>query len=251
MIAPQPQTIYEKLFDRLISAANQSNTNLDRDNLLIRSLYVDAEKLQKANFDQGLHVLAILDCECGDFDSFLQRAQLLRQRNPGNVVYIDMLVNAAHKRLMPSFAAHVLDVYTEKPHAVMPEGITQLMDIGAYKHFLKADSVMQKAHMQPIHQDIYQSDIAVAKAMDALGMSQERMMAIIEQAGKVLAANGLKWRGMGPLSYTLQNNEIGAWYNIDVTPEQAAKLDDELYTALIDAELDTEPFFLSFVGIKA
>lgn len=250
MTAPKPETIYNKLFGRLISAANQSNTNLDRDNLFVRSLYADAEKLQKASFDQGLHVLAILDCECGDFDSFLQRAQLLRQRNPGNVVYIDMLVNAAYKRLMPSFAEPILGVYTEKPNECLPTGISLLMGIGAYKHFLKANAVMQKAHMIPAHKDIHQNDLTIAQAMERLGMSQERMMAIIEQAGKVLAAHGLKWRGAAPFSYTLQNNEIGAWYNIDITPEQAAKLDDELYAALIDAELDTEPFFLSFVGIK-
>lgn len=251
MTTPKPQTIYSKLFDKVIAAAHKASTNLDRsNNLLVRSLYADAEKLRSADFDQGTHVLAALDCECGDFDAFLQKANLLLQRNPGNIVYIDLLIKAAHSRLRPSFASNVLDLYTEKPNMCMSEDAPLLMNIGAYKHFLKADAVMQKANIAPIYKSIHQHDLSVAKAMERLDMSEATLSAIIEQAGKVLAAHGLKWHGTAP-HFTVQNAEIGAWYNIDISPEKAAQLDDELSLALIDAGLDAEPFFVSFVGVGA
>ena len=247
MAVPKPQTIYSRLSERVEQIARISAVDWNRDDLSVRSLYADAQKLLGVDFEKGTHILAILDFECGDVAGFVEKTERLLHVGSSYSLYVGTLLQAASARLLPALAQPVLDDYVGQPHKFMSETVHALMTVGAYAHFLKADAVMRKANMVPRFQQVHQNLVNVAQTIQDQGLQQDRVMAIVEQAGKVLATHGLKIRNRVP-KYSIQNGEVSAWYYLNVTPTEAAQLDDELFAALVDAGLDTEPFFISFLG---
>lgn len=116
--------------------------------------------------------------------------------------------------------------------------------LGFYKQFLSSLDALKKANKTSL--DMSEGE-RIARAMQEIGISEEKSTQIIECVGDVLEKHHLRWYDGTP-GYTVQSGEVGAWFKVDVSPSRAAELDAELARVLIAKNLDVEPFFVSFVG---
>ena len=245
MPAPQPQTIYDKLFTRVSDYCEELRTFMVRNDLTVRSFFRDAEKLKKADFEQGTGILAVLECECGDLEASMAYIQVLHECNLADIHPIDLAITASYKHLRPSVLAPYLQLYAAEPMVYRQENAQQLMVLGAFQHYLDAVAAYEQ---EGTELDIPIERLrAFAQQMLRSGIREQDAMAIVETAGKVLKQHELRWYDGSP-EFTSFDGDVGMWFKVDVSPETAAKLDSELCEQLIQQELDTAPFFVSFVG---
>jgi hypothetical protein len=246
MAQAAPQTIFEKLLIRLIANIGGRRQFMSENDLFVISMFDEAKKLKNANFDEHIALLAMLHTECGNHAEALRNARLWHERNPQTPDVIENLIILGRKLLKPSVVRLVLPDYTEKPNLFSGELCLNIMVLGFYKHFISALEALGKAG-KPLQDSGMQDYARVAILLRDSGISEEKSTKIIECVGDVLEKHHLCWHDGMP-DYTTQDGEVGAWFKVDVSPVRAAELDVELADALITNGLDTEPFFVSFVG---
>ncbi len=250
MAQAKPQTIYQELNDKITALADGAETFFDHQNLYIRRLYNDANKLKQANFEQGMAFLAILDCECGNLEDAIEKLQQIIKKGDAYYWASSLLLVASVRFLRPGIVAEHLDNLSTVPHSFFGEDVpSKCLTIGAYTHALKAAATLERSKIEIRDKGLPSVVIDVASHMHQSGISQDTSTAIIECAGRVLARHKIRQSGVQPI-YTLHNDETCAWVKIPVTPEYAAQLDLELAEELISKGLDVEPYFVSFVGTK-
>ena len=167
-----------------------------------------------------------------------------REHNPDHP-YVRKMVGCGHGRLFSEPCNECeIAALIEKPWSFGNQVCLELMTLGFYKQFLSSLEALKKANKASFD---FSGGERIAQAMQEIGVSEEKSTQIIECVGDVLEKHHLCWHDEEP-GYTIQSGEVGALFKVDVSPAKAAELDAELAEALIAKDLDTEPFFVSFVG---
>lgn len=244
MAKPAPQTIFSSLYDRLKAHCKNLTQFMDENGLFARRIFTEIQKLENVNFDEFATLSMMFYAECGNHKRAIYYANLLLQRNPGGTTVLENIFVLGTKLLKPSVARQALPCYIEKPWSFGNQVCLELMTLGFYKQFLSSLEALKKANKASFD---FSGGERIAQAMQEIGVSEEKSTQIIECVGDVLEKHHLCWHDEEP-GYTIQSGEVGALFKVDVSPAKAAELDAELAEALIAKDLDTEPFFVSFVG---
>ncbi len=244
MTQATPKTICESLLVRLTGHCEHLTQFMSEDEFFARRFLSDARKLESANFDEFAVLSMMFYAECGNQKKAIHFANLSLQRNPGWVELIENIFVLGRRLLRPSVVRQALPCYTEKPCLFREQTCLEIMTLGFYKQFLSSLDALKKANKTSL--DMSEGE-RIARAMQEIGISEEKSTQIIECVGDVLEKHHLRWYDGTP-GYTVQSGEVGAWFKVDVSPSRAAELDAELARVLIAKNLDVEPFFVSFVG---
>lgn len=244
MTQPAPETIYKRLYDRLTAHCKDSTKFMDANGLFARGLSNDINKLTNVDFDEFATLSMMFYAECGNHERAIHYANLLFDRNPESAIVINNILFLGNRLLRPSVVQRALPCYTERPCVFFEHSCLEIMTLGFYKQFLSSLEALKRANK--ISSDVSEYE-RIARVMQEIGVSEETSTQIIECVGNVLEKHHLRWHDGAPW-YTAQSGEVGAWFKVDVSPSKAAQLDVELADVLITKGLDTEPFFVSFVG---
>ena len=248
MTTPKPATTLLMLQDRLIRGCRERRTFFEKGDLFIHGLHTDAKGLQKSNYQEWLVISLMIATECGQHKDVKDYVQQLSRSLPNAGVCHNILV-ASSRLLKPSLVTPFLQNHVDAPTRDLLESVPPLATIGAHRQFYLAIETLKKAKVNVLNIGSYQHVINMAKNMRNTGVEEATTMAIMECAGKILEKHHLKWVAHETFD-TFHDGEMGVFLPIDVAPSVAAKLDVELFDKLSEKELDTVPFFVSFIGTK-
>mgnify|MGYP003362557963 FL=1 len=251
MTAPQAETIFEDLFQKVSELTDRDGGYLSKNDLYVRSLYRDAEKLKKANRVHGEVIQGMLAAGCGQIDEAVECFNLALKLSHEYHMHANLLFTMGARFLLPSITIQHLDRLTGEPHAFFDEGtLVRALALGAYEHVLAAAATLERVMGDNAKGGgVIDAVRAVASKMEKSGIQQAKSTRIVECAGKVLKRHNLRHLGSTP-EYTTQDREVGMWIKLPVTPGRAAELELELINDLIAEGLDVEPFFVSFIGME-
>lgn len=93
---------------------------------------------------------------------------------------------------------------------------------------------------------------SAAHVLRAKNVTDNVCAQVVDAAGEVLRGRGLFWLGQSPVLILNEvNHTVGLEYRVAVDYAEAALMTMETAEKLIDRDLDTQPFYVTFLGAKA
>lgn len=125
---------------------------------------------------------------------------------------------------------------------------------GSCGAFQQAASLMKQAELAKVELTIDGTLVKLTQAAEALArwpVSDDQCARVIDAAGEVMRGHRLFWQDPAPkISVNSDAGTVAMRLRVDTTPAMAAQMTMETADKLIEQELDSLPFFVSFVGTQ-
>lgn len=128
-------------------------------------------------------------------------------------------------------------------------GLPQVLSTGAISHAARMLEQAERANIGLSNVDQIAVMREIVSELTRLGASDAELAAAIDCAGEVLRKRRLFWQDRAPrYLYDKGTGCMGVRYRIDVSPSEAAEMNEELTDLLIDRNVHLAPVTLGFIG---
>lgn len=248
----KPATIAERL-DQQINARLLVMTNfISDDDFQLLRLEDETRKLIGVNPAGAWRNLAIISHMRGDIDAFEQHMR--NAENLSNDSVNDGLTRlCAYSNL--AFATKALAFYRQCVDIKYQNlGLAAIYgaSFGAFQHIHHLMTQAQAAEIElPFPEQMANLDQA-AKFLKEHGISDDLCARVVDAAGEVLRSRKLFWCDEYPqISVNDEDGTVSMRMRVDTSPQEASSMTMETAGKLISQDLDTLPFYVSFIGTQA
>jgi len=258
MVQPQVKSLSESVFSRLVKLLHEAGHIGRIPAFERRQLTRDLEKLAATHAFEaqlGLSVMASLDGDESEAERLLTNATKIGDPLQAEAVRLFGLSNYGR-------ATQGLDLLKRVAHPGMSDlsrFIREALPAGAFESISRL--VDESAAMNQVLSSECNEHIAVARqgaaALQAAGLTEARLAQVLDVAGEVQRENGLLWLNGSPQFICLTGGEsedsapgVHAYFRMDISPEEALKLTDEIGWRLVKKDLVQPGLSVTFIGAK-
>lgn len=251
MSTQQPATIALRTIEQIdecLSTATDFQSQTDFFQYRMEDELVKLQKVDAIEAFKGRAYLALLRGDLQGIEDNLDKAERLRGESiftgmPRLICYGGLLY--ATKAL--NLFAHYVDVQ----NGTLSKGVVIAASIGAFQQYANVRAQAHRANIElPFVEEMKEFDEAV-DLLREYEVSDADCAKVMDAAGEVLRNHGHFWNGdFHKLTLDKGFGSVGMQIQVCITAQEAASMTLETADKLIERDLDTLPFYVSFLGIK-
>jgi len=249
MTAAKLATIGERLFNQLTQRMRETDRFLSPTDFSVLRWHEEIGQLAKADPPHASILRSMLAHMMGDVENFernLDRAGVIGATN----MQVAMSKLTGYSNL--GFATKALDIYRNFVDIRYQNLDDNLCYAGICGGFQKASTLMKQARLANLELQERGLLTKLSEAAETLShwpVSDDQCAQVIDAAGEVLREHELFWQETYPrFSVNPKSGTVSMKLRVNATPEFAAEMTMSTADKLIDRDLASLPFYVSFVG---
>lgn len=215
----------------------------------------DCNQLAKSDAVTANLYLASLYAITGHTDKFEYSLKVVENLNQPHKARLWRLLGYSNM-LHAVKAAELADMaLAHREDVLFTDLMKTITAVGGVHSIVKAfDNAMERNELLVNMTDLLDISRRASNVLHEVGLTQEHATAWIEAAGEVMRDHRLLWLGDGPIIDVFDNDSelrLVSWkFKVWTTAEEAARLDDELFSKIVDRDLDKPGVLVSFLGVN-
>lgn len=248
MTAPIPVKAFDKIHAEMSSLSYTMGDYLELDDPRLMKWADELERLPRSQKFLGLALLRHLIGDIDDAERMFARAETAGAADENVMairlpVYINLgFASRALEICKTIFSVQALNLGVGLQITMTCGGVGFARDI------LKA-AALAGVDLSNVTQ--YAQIVRITEAQSLKAVEDISFSKVLDAAGKVMRKHSLFWLEHAPrFSYDGEMGCLGVRYRMDMTPESADRINEELIELLIESDLVAIPITVSFVGTQ-
>lgn len=248
----QPATIGQFISKKLNERLLGMTSFIEQTDFGLLRLEDDAKKLAKSDAPEAWRNLALIALMRGNVDAFEQR-MANAEKLSNDPVANGLARLCGYTNL--SFASKALDLYkkvVDIKHGSLGAAAVSGISIGAFQQIARVMTQARAAQIVLPHAEQMALAEKAAAFLQPRGVSDEMCARVVDAAGEVLRGHRLFWSDLHPkISMNDADGSVSMCLKVDSTYQHASAMTMETAERLIAEDLDTLPFYVSFLGTRS
>lgn len=250
MPAPRPATIANQIGDEISLILLSGGRLLSKEDPKLLALWDQCEKLQAVDVVNASGLKADLCQLAGDMDGVRYWANNAARNGARFLAQVTLQAACANLGFVREAAKAFAELMTVKDGQIN-NTIVHGLNCGSFAAIVEAAGALERAGGVLGRKDVLMRANQARAALEALGVPEEQLQAVMEQAGEIMRQRRLLWLNESPdviTSETAAAPFVALNYRIDVTPGEAASMTWELAERLSELGLMPPSVTVGFIG---